>query len=310
LQLDGQQVFTHDSPGVPGEASTDDRFGAALVAADFTGDGRDDLAVGSPYEDIGAFVNAGAVTVLFGSATGLTGDGAQSLNQDSPGAPDSSESGDHFGVALAAGDVTGDGHLDLVVGAPGEDIGAVPNAGAVTLFLGNGSGLTGSGPQSIDQDSAGVPGSGEASDKFGEVLAVGDLNGDDHADVAIGAPHEDIGVGQGGSAGSVTVLYGAGTGLSATGAQAWTQDSPGLPTKARSAEVFGFSLRIAPLRSGAIASLLIGVPVQYFYKGFTRGVVHVLRGSATGVTGSGSRVIKSAAQRGYYEEGWFGWCLT
>jgi hypothetical protein len=151
----------------------------------------------------------------------------------------------------------------------------------------------------------------EASDKFGEALAVGDLNGDGRADVAVGTPSEDIGVGQGGSAGGVTVLYGAATGFSATGAQSWSQDSPGVPTRARSAEGFGYSVRIAPLRAGEIASLFVGAIVQIIYDppGIGRGVVHVLKGTPTGVTGSGSRLLKSPVVIDGWQ-GMFGFCLA
>ena len=46
-----------------------DAFGAALTAFDFTGDGRPDLAIGVPYEDIGNEVDAGAINVVIGSSS-------------------------------------------------------------------------------------------------------------------------------------------------------------------------------------------------------------------------------------------------
>jgi FG-GAP repeat len=63
------QIFTRagGNPSEPG-----DRFGSALAGGDFNGDGRADLAVGVPGEDLGTAADAGMVMVFYGSATGLT----------------------------------------------------------------------------------------------------------------------------------------------------------------------------------------------------------------------------------------------
>jgi FG-GAP repeat len=44
---------------------------ATGVQADFNNDGAADLAVGVPGEDVGSISDAGAVNVLYGSASGL-----------------------------------------------------------------------------------------------------------------------------------------------------------------------------------------------------------------------------------------------
>src|SRR4051794_12177712 len=96
-------------------------------AYDFDGDGFADLAVGVPGEDIGFRSGAGAVNVIYGSATGLTEVGDQFWAQESVGVPGASEPGDHFG-SPASGDFDGDGYADLAVGVPGEAIGSVGQA--------------------------------------------------------------------------------------------------------------------------------------------------------------------------------------
>jgi hypothetical protein len=88
---------------VPGNAESDDRFGAALARGrffnDFNGQQPADLAVGAPLEDVGSLLDAGAVNVLYGSATGLPGSGAQLFTQGF-GTGGQPESFDIFGAAL------------------------------------------------------------------------------------------------------------------------------------------------------------------------------------------------------------------
>ncbi|MGI5457155.1 FG-GAP-like repeat-containing protein [Streptomyces sp. CA-249302] len=113
--------FSPDTPGVPGTASDVDRFGAAVSAADITGDGIDDLAVGVPGTELGYDDSAGAVDILYGTKTGLTGEGAQSFTQNTPGVPGTAELSDTFGSAVQLLDINGNGYADLAAAAVGED---------------------------------------------------------------------------------------------------------------------------------------------------------------------------------------------
>jgi hypothetical protein len=128
---------------VGGSAEAVDDFGESLATGDFNHDGYADLAIAAPSEDVGGIFDAGAVNVLYGSASGLTGVGSQYVTQNSPGVGSSAEGSDLFGLALATADFNLDGFADLAVGAPGETIGAAFDAGAVNLLYGSAGGLTG-----------------------------------------------------------------------------------------------------------------------------------------------------------------------
>ena len=54
----------------------------------------------------------------------------------------------------------------------------------------------------------------------------GDFNGDGFADLAVGVPNDTVGTKS--AAGDVNVLYGSATGISSSGNQRWTENSPGI----------------------------------------------------------------------------------
>lgn len=114
-------VISQDTTGVPGSGEKGDTFGASVVVADFNRDGVGDIAVGAPGEKLGTIAGAGTVTVIPGKRTGTPGSGAYSYSQDTTGVPGGSESGDHFGTTISAGDVNRDGRPELTVTAHGEN---------------------------------------------------------------------------------------------------------------------------------------------------------------------------------------------
>ena len=101
LTSSGNQLFSQLSPGIVGTAQSGDWYGHSLTAADFNGDGVQDLAVGIPFENIGSQVDAGAVNLIYGMISiGLSVNANRLLHQDSTGIDDQSESGDEFGGRL------------------------------------------------------------------------------------------------------------------------------------------------------------------------------------------------------------------
>ena len=230
LTAEGNQSWDQDTPGILGVSEGGDAFGSPLVCGDFDGDGFDDLAIGVRYEDVDLKSDAGAVQVLFGSGAGLSVEGNQIWDQDSPGILGVSEAGDHFGWSMASGDFDGDGFDDLAIGVPHENKGGEQDSGAVQVLFGSGAGLAVEANQFWDQGTPGILGGRAYEDYFGRSLASGDFDGDGFDDLAIGVsgedPYLDDGVKQ--DAGKVQVLFGSGVGLTAAGNQSWHQGKPGI----------------------------------------------------------------------------------
>jgi hypothetical protein len=131
----GTAYLSKSTSGVPGDPTESDQMGTSLVAADFDGDGYDDLAIGVPGERTvpGSFV--GAVTVVRGGAEGMTTAHSSSWNLDKPGIPGTASPSDFFGWRLGAGDFDGDGHADLAIGAPKDEAAGMPADSGTALVL-------------------------------------------------------------------------------------------------------------------------------------------------------------------------------
>jgi hypothetical protein len=175
----------------------DDLFGESLAGVgDVDLDGVPDIAVGAPFSNATA-ANAGAAYVFSGAS------GAQLHVFFGQGAMD------RFGQEVcAAGDVDGDGHADVLVGAPDDDDGG-PNAGRAFVF----SGQTGGVIHVLDGN--------QPDASFGAALAaLGDINGDSWPDLAVGAPNDDtagptfglVRLISGRNGKTLNTLYGNGTG--------------------------------------------------------------------------------------------------
>ncbi len=133
---------------------------SAMVAADFNGDGIEDLAVAdATYQCTTAPCANGAVTVLLGN-----GDGTFSAVPESPLTSP-------YPTAMAALDINGDGIPDLVVANKFDGSGS--GGGSISVLLGNGDGTFTSAAASADLDSN------------PSAMLAGDFNGDGVPDLAV-----------------------------------------------------------------------------------------------------------------------------
>lgn len=289
LTATGSQFWTQSSPGILDTAEPGDQFGYSLVADDFNGDGNADLAVGSPFEDL-LGTDEGAVNVIYGSSLGLRSAGNQFWTQDSPGIPDRSESGDRFGKSLATGDFNGDGRADLAIGVPYESFGGVNRAGRVHIIFGSPQRLTAAGTQLWDETTPGINNSPVLRDQFGQSLAAGDFNHDGHDDLAVGIWFKDFTYI--GNQGAMQVIYGSATGLTATGNQFWSQNSPGILDTAEQGDQFSQTLAAGDYNADGYADIAVGVPWEDLHSSnvnLDQGAVNVIYGTASGLTATGNQ---------------------
>lgn len=279
--------FDRSQSFVAGTAQPGARFGETLAVGDFDGDGRDDLLMGAPGDDITrrgrTHVDAGSVTLKFGSSTGFRADpGLLILDVN-----ESRNDRDRFGSSLVTGNFNNDRYDDFAIGHSGESVGSRRSAGAVTVHYGNRRslprGIIGNGSLWF-QNRSGVPGSSEAGDLFGESLATGDFDRDGNDDLAIGVPGEDIErrfAFDRNSAGAVLVLYGARTGgLTVRGsASEFHQDKPGVAGGAETGDFFGDELSVGDYNGDGVTDLLIGVTGETVTgTGPGTGIIQVLDG--------------------------------
>jgi hypothetical protein len=264
------QYFTQATRGVPGSEEDDDRFGHAVTLGDFDDDGCADLAVGVPGEDIEEEGDEdGAITILYGSPSGITTTGAQKFDADTLG-PGINYLANHLAVV----DVDDDGIDDLAATA----------LGGVVVLHGDANGLNqGVRPDVLTADSLDLPGSAGA---ISGGLSSGDFDGDGIGELAVGTS----GTGRSGTV--ITVERGATGYLSSAPI---TLTSPGIPDSPEDFVAFGSVQAAGDVDDDGYDDLAVGLTDVYCDETpddcdivDADGAVVILPGSKGGLTSMGA----------------------
>lgn len=163
-------------------AAPNDIFGASLSTGDINGDGFSDLVVGAPSNN-GA---SGGRVYIFHSA-GATGITATDTTTAASSVIGNAAFTDYLGNSLATGNINGDAYDDVVIGA----YNYFTARGRVFIYHGSTTGIA-EAPTSTLTNTTGAAN----LDKFGMLVASGDINGDGNADVVVAAVGKNANIGR------------------------------------------------------------------------------------------------------------------
>ncbi|MEU0028556.1 VCBS repeat-containing protein [Streptomyces sp. NPDC006335] len=304
LAASRRKTITQNTSGVPGTAERGDGFGTATATADLNRDGYADLVVGSPLEDSSKGTDAGAVTVLWGSRSGLAGGtdlpspSGETTRYGQDIAALSTGSGAKTRVAVSGWD--GSVYFSGPFSRNGT-YGSVtyneqtPSTESVTLgdFDGNAVPDPALATSRLSELSGGAiyanPAFGNQLQGNGLIVSAGDLNGDGCADLVAGDPDEPEKAGVDGEPGGrVLIWYGSPTGIATdTKPVEITQDTAGVPGASEKGDAFGGALTVADLNRDGLADIVVGSPYEKLAT-IHAGQVTVIPGRASGALGAGA----------------------
>ncbi len=279
----GLFYFLYGSPGGLATSGTmwNLLYRSGMALGDFNGDGFADFAAGGPTPGW----TAGEGFVWHGSAAGLVEPQTSWLRQDfmvNDNLDGGNEADDRFGASLLAADLDNDGYDDLVIGAPGEDVGGegseYVDAGAIYVVRGTVGGLDLGNAQYWTENDMWVQTIPADGDGFGTAFAAGDADDDGYLELAVGSPFKAAsGQAQGGV---VVLLPGSSSGpTDIPVARVWQQDSPAVPDFSEPFDRFGRVLAFGDFDGDRHTDLAIAAPDEDDGVGHADlGAVTVLRG--------------------------------
>jgi hypothetical protein len=292
----------------------------SALPSDFNGDGVEDRVIGVPSDKTDRLYSSGGFHVLYSPGHDGTMPSSQYFTTQSPSMQKLLKMyPTGFGSTIASGDFDRDGYADVAVSVHGYDEPDEAkqriNVGGIVVIYGTDHGLDVNAAQPArvwSQDSAGVQGVSEDDDAFGSSLVVGDFDGDQFLDLAIGIEGEQVGA-KARQEGAVTVLYGGRAGLTARD-QIVDQDTRGILDVAETGDWAGHAMAAADFNADGVDDLALGVFSEGVDGKPNAGAVNVIYGTKNvGLTGRGDRFVSQALDSipgDADKNDWFGATLT
>ncbi len=243
------------------------------TSGDVNGDGFSDVLVGAINFDNGQ-TDEGAAFVYHGSPLGIIPTVISTL--------ESNQASANMGQSVRlAGDVNGDGHGDILVGASNYDNGQ-SNEGAAFLYLGSSAGINGT--QNIRFES------NQANAGMGmDVASAGDVNGDGYSDIIVGATLFDHGQTD---EGSVFLYHGQASGISIAAFMTMEVNQTGA--------IFGSAVAgVGDVNGDGFSDIAVGAPL-YDNGQSNEGAAFIYYGAANGPNAVPATILEGNQASAYF----------